>query len=437
MRTITLGTVAALGLLVPGAVTAQVANPLAQATGMGENYTATARGLGAPAWNPAGLGMPDNPRMSFAVLPLVLTAGLSPVTPGDLADYEGQLIPESVRRDWLDAITEAGGESGKFGADLTFLAASLGPVALSASSTLRGQVNMAPAVAEVVFFGNAGLTGDPRDLSLEGSNFDLAGTTTIAASTGLPLSLTLGPLPDQHFAVGATLKYTIGNMLVMGQERQSTLSSDPIAVDVRFPMIHTPFPDSAQDQSLGDVLNNGSGIGLDLGAAWQGGIFTAGLVIKNVFHTFEWDLENLQYREGTALWTPDTSGTQFDEADVANAPQELVDRLASLYTFDPILAAGVAAQVLPYLTVTGELRHAVDENLSVGEQNHVGVGAELTILPTLPVRAGVAAISGGYQLSGGLGLKLAAFQLAFSAAARQTELGSDARMALGLTYGLP
>ncbi|MDX1675170.1 MAG: conjugal transfer protein TraF [Longimicrobiales bacterium] len=438
MRTLTLGAaLTVLGLLAPVAAGAQVASPVPEAVGLGGSYTALARGIAAPAWNPAGLGMPDNPGASFALLPFSVTAGLSPVTPADLAEYDGQLIPAAVRQEWLAAITEAGGETGNAGAEVTFLALGFGPVALSASSTVRGQVNLAPDVAEVLFFGNAGLTGDPQDYSLQGSNFDVAGTTTFAASMGFPLSISLGPLPDQHFAVGATVKYTVGNFLMLGQESRSTISSDPIAVDIRFPIVHSPLPDdSAQDQTFGDIANNGGGFGLDIGAAWQGGPFSAGVVVKNVVNTFEWDLDGLQFREGTATWDADSSSTSFDTASIANAPGELIDRIETLYGFSPTLAAGAAMQVTPFLEVTGELRHSLEESLNVGERSHLGVGAELTILPVLPIRAGVAAISGGYQLSGGLGLRLGPVQLAFSAAARQTDLGDAARMALGLTYGL-
>ena len=111
-------------------------------------------------------------------------------------------------------------------------------------------------------------------------------------------------------------------------------------------------------------------------------------------------------------------------------------RLDELYTFSSVLAAGAAARILPFLTLTGELRHALEDNLDVGVRNHVGVGAELTILPVLPIRAGLAVISGGYQLSGGVGLRLAGVQLATAGAVRQSEHGADAILAVALTFGL-
>ena len=424
--------IAVLGLLVPGTVLAQVANPLPQALGMADSYTAMARGLASPAWNPAGLGMPDNPGFSITVIPIGFTAGIGPIGPSDFADYDGRFIPETVRSDWLQRIRDEGGEKGTIGADVTYLAFNVGQFAFSASSSAHGRVNMAPDVAEILFFGNAGLTGQPADLSLEGSNLDVAGTTTFAGSFAIPLSLTLGPLPDQHFAIGATIKYTIGNFLVLGQESRSTLSSDPLAVDLRFPTVHTPDP-----ESTGDVFDNGSGFGLDIGAAWQGGIFSAGVSVKNVIHTFEWDLDKLRFSAGTALWDADTTYTDFVEGDIGDAPAELIDRIETLFAFSPVLAAGASARVMPTLEVAGEVRHALDDNLDVGTQTHVGVGAELTVLPVLPIRAGLAAISGGYQLSGGLGLRLGGFELALSGAARETDLGSDARAAFGFTVGVP
>lgn len=427
---------AALALFAaPAAANAQLANPLPQAVGMGGNYTALARGFGAVGWNPAGLGMPDNPRFSLALLPLVTTGGLDPITPSHFAQYDGQVIPDEVKREWLKLIQDAGGEAGSLAADVTYLAFSIGRIGIQASTNVRSRINVAPDVAEVFLFGNGGFSGNPGTYDLEGSNFDIAGTSTVAGSFAVPLSLRLGPLPDQHFSVGATVTYTVGNFLVLGQEENSSISGNPLAVHVRFPMIRTALAGDTASFDPAD-LDNGRGIGLDLGAAWQGGIFSAGVVVKNVINTFEWDLSRLQYRSGEATWTADTSYTSFEEAPVGEAPAALLERIHDLYEFSPVMSAGAAARILPFLTLTGEVRHAVKENLDVGARNHMGVGAELRILPILPLRAGVSLISGGYQLSGGLGLKLGPMQLSASGAVREAELGSDAVAALGLTFGV-
>jgi hypothetical protein len=419
-------------LLVPSFGAAQVGHTLPHAMGLGGNYTALARGFSAVLWNPAGLGLADNPGASLTLLPVSVTAGLGPVTPSDLAAYDGQLVPHGARVQWLDRIRSDGGERGNADTDLTYLAFSVGRLAFSASSSVRGRVNLGPDVAELLLFGNAGLTGDPRDFTLERSNMDVAGTSTLAASLGLPLRVTLGPLPDQQLAVGATVKYTIGHFLLMGQERGSILSADPVEVNVRFPVIHTEM----DEDNLAGSLNRGAGLGLDMGAAWQGGRYSAGVAIRNIVNTFEWNRDALRYREGTALWSADSSHTAFEEQPLHAAPADLVARIDEFYTFSPVLAAGAAARVLPYLTVSGELRHALEENLDVGARTHVGVGGQLTIVPFLPLRAGVALVSGGYQLSGGVGLRLGGMQLGAAGAVRESELGRDAVATLGLTFGI-
>ncbi|NIP82094.1 MAG: hypothetical protein GWM90_23880, partial [Gemmatimonadetes bacterium] len=98
---------------------------------------------------------------------------------------------------------------------------------------------------------------------------------------------------------------------------------------------------------------------------------------------------------------------------------------------------GAAVRALPVLTLTADIRHALGENLDVGTRDHAGVGLEVSALPVLPVRAGIALISGGYRLAGGLGIRLGAFQLAAAATRRETDLGSDGGLALGATLGLP
>lgn len=425
---------AALGAVGTAGAHAQVGHALPQATGMGGNYTALARGFGAVLWNPAGLGMPDNALISAAFLPVTGTAGLGPITPWDFAEFDGQLIPHDARVEWLDRIRAEGGEMGTFGTDLTYLAMSIGRVAFSASSSVRARVNMGPDVAELILFGNAGLTGDPRDFSLAGSDLDMAGTTTLAGSIGLPVRL--GGHPDQTLALGVTVKYTVGNFLVMGQEEGSTLSTDPLNADVRFPVIHTPSPDDDDGAATLDLLRNGAGIGLDIGAAWRSGNLSAGLTIRNVVNTFAWDHDMLRYRSGVAAWTADTAYSHFEERPFHEAPAELVARVDEFHTFGPVLAAGLAARVLPYLTLSGEVRHALEDQLHAGAQTHLGLGTELSIIPFLPLRAGFAVISGGYEASAGLGIRLGGVQLAAAGALREAELGREGVGALALTFGL-
>lgn len=129
---------AAVAQLVPAFAAAQVGNALPRSTAMGGSYTALARGFSAVLWNPAGLGLPGNPRLSFSLLPVSASAGLGPVTLGDLARYDGALIPHETRVRWLDAIRAEDGEAGVAGTDVTYLIFNIGQVAVSAYSAANG-----------------------------------------------------------------------------------------------------------------------------------------------------------------------------------------------------------------------------------------------------------------------------------------------------------
>lgn len=408
---------------------AQLPSASAPALGVGDNYTALARGRNAAAWNPAGLAMPDNPAFSIGVVQLRGLAGVNPITTADLKGVEGTLVPQATKEEWLERITAEGGQQGAFGADLTYLSLNLGRIGIQLSSTVTGMLNLAPDAAELLLFGNAGRTGEPRDFSFEGSAFDVAATSTVALSYAQPLSLELGPLPDQHFAFGATLKYTVGHALFSGWDNGSALNDDPLAVGIEFPVIQT-------DTAIGP--HSGAGVGLDLGASWQGGPFAAGLVVRNVINTFAWDESKFFFRAGTATFNADTSYSNFDAREISAAPTEIQARAAELaeeLTYKPSLALGVAVQALPILTVMADVRRQLGDGMDVGPATHLGIGAELRLLPFLPLRAGATKVSGGLQLGGGVGLEVGPLNLGLSAARRTNDFGTDGIGMFSLSFG--
>ena len=76
---------------------AQLPSASAPALGMADNYSAIAKGFNAVAWNPALLGMPDNPRFSLGLLPIRGAAGIGPITLGDVASYESRFLDDAIK----------------------------------------------------------------------------------------------------------------------------------------------------------------------------------------------------------------------------------------------------------------------------------------------------------------------------------------------------
>lgn len=417
MRTSILsGAALALALAAPAA--AQLPQPSAAAAGMGDNFTAVARGFSATAWNPANLGLGGNPRASLAVLGVGASAGVGPVTPGDLAEFDGRTVPAETRREWLERARAEGGEEGSAGAGVTLVAASVGRFGFQLGTSAYTLANLAPDAVELVLFGNAGLTGQPRDFTTLGSRLDAAATSTGAVSYAHPLRVgTAGRL-----ALGATVSYTTGHALFTGRDAGTQITADPLDVEVRFPVIRSDDADA----------NLGHGWGVDLGAAWEMGKWSAGATVRNVANTFEWDEGKLLYDDGITGFEADDDSDELRPA--SDAPAELRRHLADL-TFSPVLAAGAAFRPSPRVLLSADVRSHTGDGMRSEPRTQLGVGTELRFIPHLPLRAGVSAVTGGYKLSGGVGLEVGPVNLTAAGALRDDEFGNGSSGMLLLSFG--
>src|SRR6266513_2548018 len=262
--------VIAITILAPNA-SAQLVSASAASLALGDNYTALARGFNAVNWNPAGLGMPDNPFMSFGFAGRG-AAGPDPISLSDLSKYSGVTVPNAVLASWLSRVQAQGGQKVDAEGAGSF-ALSIGSFAFQLSTNAYERGKLSPDAVEVLLYGNATQSGTPRTMSLKGSRTEAAVTTTAAASFGQGIDLGVGPL-TQHFAIGATVKYIVGNALLLGEDAGSQLDANPLALDVQFPIIQS-------DTSLSGMPQRGHGFGIDVGAAWQSGPFAIGASIQN------------------------------------------------------------------------------------------------------------------------------------------------------------
>ncbi len=420
------GALAASVLAVSLAATAAAQLPSASpaALGMGDNYTALARGFGAVAWNPANLGLSGNPRFSLAIMGLRGTSDLGPITGADVARYQGVSLPDDVRDAWMQRIEDEGGEQGQLGAGVTYFGMSVGRFAMQISSAVSGEANLAPDAMELILYGNAGRTGTPRDTRLDGAHLTGAMTTTAALAWARPIDLAVGRL-----SIGATAKYIMGNALVHGEDGGSFLSANASEVIIRFPLI---VSDTGGGASTG---NHGRGMALDLGAAWQSGPLTAGLALQNLINTFKWNASSLFYKPINIYNGPDTSYSESGRAlPLDSAPAEVRGWLDQ-QRFKPAVAAGVAFQATRALLVTADVRHELGDGMRIAERTHTGIGAELRAIPFVPLRVGVSTLLGGYALAGGTGVEIGPVNLTISGQDRHTRNGRAPAIAFGVTIG--
>jgi hypothetical protein len=427
---------AALSVCLPAALargaSAQLVSASATSLSLGDNYTALARGFNAVNWNPANLGQPGNPLFSFGFAGRG-SGGMEPISLGDLSQYSGVPVPNAVLNQWLSRVQAQGGQSLEAEGSGSF-ALSIGSFAFQLATTGYERGKLSPDAVEVLLYGNAGESGTPRTMSLKGSRTEAALTTTAAASFGHGVDFGLGPI-NQHFSLGVTVKYIVGNALLLGEDAGSQLGANPIALDVQFPIIQS-------DTALSGMPKRGQGVGVDVGAAWSSGPLAVGATIQNFLNTFKWNVDEMYFRPGGAIFT--TSGsrsTNFDAVSMTQVPDSLAAKAAALgaeidaMRFRPSLNVGAAMRVLPFLTAMADVRQELGTGMHLAERTHVGAGAELRIIPFLPIRAGLAAISGGYIASAGAGLDLFVFHMNAAIAARKTEFGQFPSAALTVSFG--
>lgn len=404
---------------------AQLPNASAAAFGMGGNFTAIARGYEAVAWNPANLAMPGRPLFSIGLGIAGGSAGMAPIDLAALHSFSGKVIDSATRVSWIDQVKLAGAQRARVDGGVTPLAFTVGPIGFQYGGTVYTNVDLSPDAWEAVLFGNAGRTGgQPKTLDLTGTSVRVGAMSAGGLSFALPIpiNLTNGILSNERAAIGITGKYVMGHGLVIAQDNGSTVGASTILL--RFPVI---TPDSSYDGILG------TGTAADLALAWSGGPWKVGLLAENVFNSFKWDTTKLVFLPGTGTFDVNSSTTDFDQQPYGAAPQALRDIVAA-QQFKPAIALGAALKVTPSLTLTADMKTSMggDDAIVFGPKSRYGVGAEWRVLPFIPLRAGVASVTDGWQAGAGFGLSFLGYELGVSSSIRRRGQASESGLMIGL-----
>lgn len=416
MKTLRIAAVAAALIAAP--VSAQLPHASASALGLGFNNTASARGFAAIAANPAGLAHPDSPMFSLNIPAINARTGLGPVTLADLALFSDEVVPFATRTDWLERVAESGGQGGAVDFSATPLALTVGSLGVQLSAVVGGSTTLNAGAVELMLFGNAGRTGEATDFDLDGSSMDAFGLSTAAVSYGFEASTGL--------YLGVTGTYSVGHAIVMARDAGSFLRAEPVEVGLDFPVLLPRTEDTSFD--------HGSGYGLNVGFLYEEPGMAIGATIENLVNTFAWRIDDLSYVPATAVFTLDDGGeTDFDEQPASAAPAELVAQLDEM-GLDPVISAGVQLRPSPILSLSADLKKRTG-GLALGPDFHAGVGAEVSVLSFLPLRAHLVKVSGGMQVGGGASLVLGPVNISGAAAVRTDARENSVLGAFALSFG--
>ena len=382
-----------------------------------------ARGYEAVAFNPANLAMPGRPFISFGTMILGGTVGMDPVGFGMLHDYSGQVVDSAVRASWVDLVRTSGRQRARVDGGITPLALSVGPIGLQAGVSTYTNMDLSPDMFEALMFGNAGQNnGQAKPLAFSGTGLETAvfGTGAVSFALPLPVHFTAGLLGPENLAVGITAKYVVGSF-ALAKDGGSVFGTN--SVNFSFPMV---VPDTSDPMA-------GVGTGADLSAAWSAGRWKVGVLAENVFNSFKWDTTKLQLHSSTGYFDADTNYSTDTTLTYGQAPQALRDKIAA-QGFKPALNVGVAFKATDFLTVTADLHQQMggDDAISIGPKNRMGVGAELRILPFVPIRAGVASVTDGWQAGAGFGIHLLGYELGLSGSVRKRGAATESGFMLSL-----
>ncbi len=417
-----IGLAAMVALLSATPARAQLANASASTLALAGNNTATTHAFGAISVNPAGLARPGS-GFSLALATPQVRLGLDPISLSDLNDFEGRLIPDATKTEWLDRVIEAGGESGTVGFDASIAALTFGNFGVQFSTIASADLDIPTGLVEAALFGNAGRTGTPTDLSLAGASVEGFATSTIGVAYAMPVSPVL--------TVGVTGKYTLGHAVAVGRTVTGLFESDPVRATADAPLVTSCDEETFCEQ---DFFNGGSGVGLDLGAIAEVGGITVAASLQNLVNTFSWDETKLGFRAGTLLLEEGELTEQFDEIAYADAPAD-IRAVIEDFTYKPSYRLGAAFDVSPMLTLTGDIHGRFsDDGIAIGPKYHTGVGAELR-LSVLELRAGISKISDAMQYGGGVALVLGPVNLALAGGLRRGDLSDMALGQFTLSFG--
>jgi hypothetical protein len=398
----------ALALLAfPAASHAQLAHASATTLGLAGNHTASARGFAAISVNPAGLGTGDS-GFGLALAPATFRAGVSPITLGDIYEYQGVVVPDAVKAEWLARVSQAGGLRGSGGAEGTYFALALGSIGLQVSTVGTTDLNVPTGLVEAYLFGNAGRSGEPADLSLA----DASIRTYAVSTAGLSYGFRVTP----QLVLGVTGKLSYGHGLIVGRSTTGSFQSDPLEATLDFTLVTSCTDEVGCTENY---VNGGSGVGLDVGGILELEGLTLGASLQDVVNTFSWNEEHLGFRPGTGtLATGDSDADNdidFDEQPFSQAPSEL-QQIVRDYGFDPAYRLGAALDLTSALTLTADIHgRFANDGIALGPKYHTGVGAELRA-GFLHLRGGLSKVPDALQYAGGFSLVLGPVNLSTAAA---------------------
>lgn len=366
----------------------------ARGLGMGTAYTALARGVHAPTWNPANLGLPDNPKFSMSFIDLGLSVNNNSFTLGDYNQYVGQHWSEADE-DYILGQVPGSGLRFNVRTNVRVLSFSAGQFAMVIGGQAGSYVQMDRDFISLAFDGN--VIG--QSYSLDQTGGQMMGVLMGSLSWGQPIEVEFA----DYFSIGGTLRLFQG-VLYANIEKADL---DFITIRDNFNIDANYLFDSALPDSEG-IIQGDMGFGLDIGAAAQiHEDLTISLGLANLFASMKWpepDSSMMGYFRGNQL-TVEGLRDGLADSSWSEYPIELASSIPV------VLRLGAAYRENDFI-ITGDYVQGFRKSAWVTTTPRFSFGTEWQGVKWLPLRTGIS-MGGriGFGTSFGFGIRAGGFKL--------------------------
>lgn len=352
----------------------------ARSTAMGGAFTALAKGVNAPKYNPANLGLQGFGNFGVELVSVGASVTNNSFSLSDYNDYTGAVLTSSDKQDILDKIP-AEGLSVDADVRASALTVSLGRLAFSFNGVASADINLNKDLVNLILNGNT----FADTINITGSYSEGVSYASFDVSYGFPL-YTRG---DRQLAVGLTAGYVRG------------LAIEEI---VRLEGAATTFATgfSGAGEAVLRTATNGTGYRLDVGAALKlNKNHAAGVRFENLISNISW---NDNCEEHGYIFEFDTATVEDFDNDLVTSDDYTKDIAGFSTTLPAVMNAGIGK-------TSGRFLWAIDWTQGFkrapgsSTKPRFSTGAEYSLLSFLPMRAGL--MTGGdrstnFSFGGGL-----------------------------------
>ncbi|SYZ73511.1 hypothetical protein TRIP_C21629 [Candidatus Zixiibacteriota bacterium] len=359
----------------------------ARATAMGGAYLGLAKGVYAPLYNPANIGLTEYRQYGLELVGFGAQISNNSFTLDDYNKYTGAFLTDDDKSVILGKIPA---EGLKVSADVEAgaMSLSLGHLVLSINGTAATEVNLGKDALELFLQGN----GLDDTFSLDG----MYSEAIAYASAGLSCGMSLYKSGTRQLAVGATYKYIRG----FAYEKVTELHGGVATLATGF---------EGEGIMVAQTAQGGHGYAVDLGASLRlSDSYTAGIVFQNILSNITWD--NKTEEHGYRFQFDSLTAENMDDSLVVHDDYS-IDIPSFQSTLPSVMRVGLA-------NTDGKLLWGLDWEqgfrlgAGVSTKPRLAAGAEYHLIGFFPLRAGYSAGGGkGSVVSGGCGLDFSLFYL--------------------------